>query len=120
MENKKTLHRIIVVGGGAGGLELAARLGNKLGKKQNAKITLGPSAAAQKAHMPTFCESTLLCASFFCLRTRHMFQCKPLLFDRCQTDNVDTSHRCLIDNRMDGLASSMCLCRHTLGTSDTR
>ena len=40
MKNHKTLHRIIVVGGGAGGLELAARLGNKLGKKKKAKITL--------------------------------------------------------------------------------
>lgn len=40
VENNKTLHRIIVVGGGAGGLELAARLGNKLGKKKKAKITL--------------------------------------------------------------------------------
>lgn len=35
-----TLHHIVVVGGGAGGLELATRLGNKLGKKQKARITL--------------------------------------------------------------------------------
>ena len=27
------LHRIVVVGGGAGGLELATRLGNKLGRR---------------------------------------------------------------------------------------
>jgi NADH dehydrogenase len=33
-------HRIIVVGGGAGGLELATRLGDKLGKTNRAKITL--------------------------------------------------------------------------------
>ncbi|MGF1696077.1 NAD(P)/FAD-dependent oxidoreductase [Vibrio lamellibrachiae] len=32
--------KIIVVGGGAGGLELATKLGRKLGKKQTAKITL--------------------------------------------------------------------------------
>lgn len=32
--------RIIIVGGGAGGLELAARLGNKFGKKNKAQITL--------------------------------------------------------------------------------
>jgi NADH:ubiquinone reductase (H+-translocating) len=32
--------RIVVVGGGAGGLELVTRLGNKLGKKSKAKITL--------------------------------------------------------------------------------
>ena len=37
MEN---LHHIVVVGGGAGGLELVTRLGNKLGKKQKARITL--------------------------------------------------------------------------------
>jgi NADH dehydrogenase len=34
------LHRIIVVGGGAGGLELATQLGNKLGKGRKAHITL--------------------------------------------------------------------------------
>ncbi len=33
-------HHIVVVGGGAGGLELATRLGNKLGKKNKARITL--------------------------------------------------------------------------------
>lgn len=32
--------RIVIVGGGAGGLELATRLGDKLGKKQRAEITL--------------------------------------------------------------------------------
>ncbi len=37
MEN---LHNIVVVGGGAGGLELVTRLGNKLGKKRKARITL--------------------------------------------------------------------------------
>ena len=39
-ENNKALHRIVIVGGGAGGLELAARLGKKLGKKKKAEITL--------------------------------------------------------------------------------
>lgn len=34
------LHHIVIVGGGAGGLELATKLGNKLGKKQKARITL--------------------------------------------------------------------------------
>ena len=34
------LHHIVVVGGGAGGLELVTRLGNKLGKKGKARITL--------------------------------------------------------------------------------
>jgi len=38
--NAQGLHRIIVVGGGAGGLELATRLGDKLGKRKKAHITL--------------------------------------------------------------------------------
>src|SRR5437764_2874425 len=35
-----TLHRIVIVGGGAGGLELATRLGDKLAKRNRAHITL--------------------------------------------------------------------------------
>lgn len=34
------LHRIVIVGGGAGGLELATRLGDTLGKQRKALITL--------------------------------------------------------------------------------
>lgn len=34
------LHRIVIVGGGAGGLELATRLGHSLGKHQKAQIIL--------------------------------------------------------------------------------
>ncbi|HEY7549218.1 MAG TPA: NAD(P)/FAD-dependent oxidoreductase [Hyphomicrobiaceae bacterium] len=34
------LHRIVVVGGGAGGLELVTRLGNRLGKRGKAHVTL--------------------------------------------------------------------------------
>lgn len=33
-------HRIVIVGGGAGGLELATRLGNRLGRKGRAHVTL--------------------------------------------------------------------------------
>jgi len=33
-------HRIVVVGGGAGGLELVTRLGNKLGRRRKAQVTL--------------------------------------------------------------------------------
>ena len=33
-------HRVVIVGGGAGGLELATRLGDSLGKKGRAEITL--------------------------------------------------------------------------------
>lgn len=40
MNNSTDLHHIIIVGGGAGGLELASRLGKKLGKKGKARITL--------------------------------------------------------------------------------
>lgn len=35
-----TMHRIVVVGGGAGGLELATTLGNKAGRKRLAEVTL--------------------------------------------------------------------------------
>lgn len=34
------LHRIVIVGGGAGGLELATRLGDSLGRRRKAQITL--------------------------------------------------------------------------------
>src|SRR2546426_10295842 len=34
------LHHIVIVGGGAGGLELATRLGDSLGRKGKAAITL--------------------------------------------------------------------------------
>ena len=39
-----TPHRITVIGGGAAGLELAVRLGKKLGKKAKATITLVDAA----------------------------------------------------------------------------
>lgn len=38
--NGTPLHRIVIVGGGAGGLELATRLGHSLGKKELAQIIL--------------------------------------------------------------------------------
>jgi NADH dehydrogenase len=34
------LHHIVIIGGGAGGLELATRLGDKLGRKGRARVTL--------------------------------------------------------------------------------
>ena len=40
MDAGSGLHPIIIVGGGAGGLELATRLGDKLGKRGKAKISL--------------------------------------------------------------------------------
>jgi NADH dehydrogenase len=35
-----TPHRIVLVGGGAGGLELVTRLGNRLGRRGRASVTL--------------------------------------------------------------------------------
>src|SRR5262245_57207000 len=40
MEQAARPHRIVIVGGGAGGLELATRLGNKLGRRHKAAVTL--------------------------------------------------------------------------------
>src|SRR6516164_7329709 len=40
MTSATHLHRIIVVGGGAGGLELVTRLGDKLGRRNLADVTL--------------------------------------------------------------------------------
>lgn len=39
-ENEQQLHHIVIVGGGAGGLELATKLGDSLGRKGKALITL--------------------------------------------------------------------------------
>jgi NADH dehydrogenase len=39
-DKPKNLHKIVIVGGGAGGLELATRLGDSLGKHHKAEITL--------------------------------------------------------------------------------
>jgi NADH:ubiquinone reductase (H+-translocating) len=40
LERIGPVHRVVVVGGGAGGLELATRLGDKLGKRNQAHVTL--------------------------------------------------------------------------------
>lgn len=40
MHETASLSKIVIVGGGAGGLELATRLGRKLGRTNQAKITL--------------------------------------------------------------------------------
>ena len=39
-ERAATAHRIVIVGGGAGGLELATRLGDRFGKRKRAEVTL--------------------------------------------------------------------------------
>src|SRR5260370_30974354 len=41
---EKRLHRIVVVGGGAAGLELVTRLGDRLGRRSRASVTLVESA----------------------------------------------------------------------------
>ena len=40
MNRDEGLHRIVIVGGGAGGLELATRLGDRLGRRRRAAVTL--------------------------------------------------------------------------------
>lgn len=45
--NNNDLHRIVIVGGGAGGLELATSLGKTLGKRKKASVTL---VDAQRTH----------------------------------------------------------------------
>ena len=40
MAAEQQIHEIVIVGGGAGGLELATRLGDKLGKRKRAHVTL--------------------------------------------------------------------------------
>src|SRR5260370_10043989 len=42
--DSESLHRIVVVGGGAAGLELVTRLGNRLGRRARASVTLVESA----------------------------------------------------------------------------
>ena len=34
------LHRVLIIGGGAAGLELATRLGNTVGRRRKASVTL--------------------------------------------------------------------------------
>lgn len=51
MSADKDLHHIIVVGGGAGGLELATKLGNKQGKKEKG------SNHPHRLYLDTFVET---------------------------------------------------------------
>src|SRR5512141_2048521 len=44
-ERKNEKHKIVIVGGGASGLELATKLGRKLGKKGQAEVTLFDAAS---------------------------------------------------------------------------
>ena len=39
VQTEQVPHHIVIIGGGAGGLELATQLGDSLGKSKQAKIT---------------------------------------------------------------------------------
>ena len=56
-----SLHRVVIVGGGAGGLELATRLGDTLGKRRKASITLLDSSRIHvwKPHLHEVASGTL-------------------------------------------------------------
>ena len=56
-----SLHRIVVVGGGAGGLELATRLGDNLGKRNKAHVTLIEKARTHfwKPHLQEVAAGTM-------------------------------------------------------------
>lgn len=55
------LHQIVIVGGGAGGLELATSLGNRLGKGRKAEITLIDKARSHfwKPHLHEVAAGTM-------------------------------------------------------------
>jgi NADH:quinone reductase (non-electrogenic) len=56
-----SLHRVLIVGGGAGGLELATRLGDTLGKRDKASIALLDKARTHvwKPHLHEVASGTL-------------------------------------------------------------
>jgi NADH:ubiquinone reductase (H+-translocating) len=60
-EPHTSLHRIVIVGGGAGGLELATRLGNTLGKRSLAQVTLIEKARTHfwKPHLHEIAAGTV-------------------------------------------------------------
>jgi NADH dehydrogenase len=57
----EALHRIVIVGGGAGGLELATQLGRKLGKRGLAQVTLIEKARTHfwKPHLHEIAAGTV-------------------------------------------------------------
>ena len=56
-QESKAPHQIVVVGGGAAGLELATRLGDTLGKRGTATITL----IERRAHPPLEAAAARCC-----------------------------------------------------------
>jgi hypothetical protein len=49
----KTLHHIVIVGGGAGGLELATQLGERFGRKRKQNYPNRPKSHAYMEASPT-------------------------------------------------------------------
>jgi len=64
-ENKR-LHEVVVVGGGAGGLELVTRLGNRLGRTRRARVTLIEKTRAHfwKPHLHEIAAGSMDLASY--------------------------------------------------------
>ena len=58
--SNQDIHKVVIVGGGAGGLELATKLGDSLGKKKKAHITL---VDAKKHTYGNLCYMKLLQAA---------------------------------------------------------
>ena len=53
MSDESDLHHIVVVGGGAGGLELVTRLGDRLAANCKARVTL---VDRSRTHLPFACH----------------------------------------------------------------
>jgi NADH dehydrogenase len=65
-DGRGTLHEVVVVGGGAGGLELVTRLGNRLGRRGRARVTLVEKTRAHfwKPHLHEIAAGSMDLASY--------------------------------------------------------
>src|SRR5262245_24520276 len=107
-------HRIVIVGGGAGGLELATRLGDKLGRKGRAEVTLIDKArthfwkphlheiAAGSVDLHTHAVDYMAQSHWHCFRfrmgamtgldrVRRVIQVAPYI-DEAEQDHVSAAH----------------------------
>jgi NADH:ubiquinone reductase (H+-translocating) len=66
VEESRPLHEVVVVGGGAGGLELVTRLGNRLGRSGRARVTLIEKTRAHfwKPHLHEIAAGSMDLASY--------------------------------------------------------
>ena len=66
VEESRRLHEVVVVGGGAGGLELVTRLGNRLGRSRRARVTLIEKTRAHfwKPHLHEIAAGSMDLASY--------------------------------------------------------